>query len=85
MTRPQAVAIVDAVTIHVQQFAAVPMASVRSLLGERTTLLQDDPIRRCGPTSDTVYPWNIVDYLTVDDPMGNKRRPAASRLPGIGD
>lgn len=29
--------------------------------------LLDDKIRRLGPTQGTIYPWNVVDYLILDD------------------
>lgn len=31
---------------------------------ERYLEFLDDPIRNCGPFSDCVYYWNVIDYLT---------------------
>jgi hypothetical protein len=45
---------------------------VLDLLGEnRFNELTNDKIRCLGPTKDTVYPWNVVDYLTRSEPATN--------------
>lgn len=63
--RSTANAIVDSVTIAVEQYKAVAFDDCIRLLGpERFAMLQADPIRRFGPRAGTVYPWNVVDYLS---------------------
>ena len=69
LSREQAQAAVDAVTTKVGNFAAVPVDDCRRLLGqERCELLLSDKIRCLGPIPGTVYPWNVVDYLSSEDP-----------------
>ena len=65
VTRPVAQQMVDAVTISVAQYKAVGFCDCLQLLGpERFLTLRSDPIRRLGPKSETVYPWNVIDYLS---------------------
>ena len=72
--RSEAQAIVDAVTFMVEQFKAVDFSDCIRLLGpERFLLLRSDPIRRLGPKSETVYPWNLVDYLACENPRQRSR------------
>ena len=62
--RSEASAMVDAVAILVGPYKGVGLEQVESLLGvDRTTRLLADPIRRLGPNTETVYSWNVVDYL----------------------
>lgn len=69
MTRSEAQSVVDSVTFMVDQFKAVDFADCIRLLGpERFLMLRSDPIRRLGPRPETVYPWNLVDYLSCENP-----------------
>jgi hypothetical protein len=72
--RPKAQTIVDAVTISVEQYKAVDFGVCIRLLGpERFLMLRADPIRRLGPKVETVYPWNVVDYLSCENPRQRSR------------
>lgn len=72
--RSEAQAIVDAVTFSVDQFKAVDFFDCLRLLGpERFLMLRSDPIRRLGPRTETVYPWNLVDYLSCENPRQRSR------------
>lgn len=83
LSRQQAQATVDAVTARVGNFAAVPVDDCRRLLGEeRCELLLSDPIRCLGPVPGTVYPWNVVDYLSAADPRSLSRRCVAAKPQG---
>jgi len=67
MDRKDAQKIVDEVTIKVNQFKAVSLEDcLRLLETQKFLLLRQDPIRRAGPSKETVYPWNVVDYLQKD-------------------
>jgi hypothetical protein len=73
--RPRAQEIVDLHTSLIGPFKAVSFDTCLKLLGsERFLLLRSDPIRREGPVKGTVYPWNLVDYLSNENPrQGSKR------------
>lgn len=46
------------------RYSCVSYTNCTFLLGRlRFEALLADPIRRYGPTPDTVYSWNVVDYL----------------------
>ena len=71
--REYAQRLVDAVTDRRSQYAAVTRDDALDLLGgDRMDILLTDKVRNLGPTADTLYPWNVVDYLSQDDPR--KRR-----------
>ena len=67
MDRKQAQAAVDSVTVVIGGFKAVSHESALTLLGAHSfALLCDDAIRRLGPKPEFVYPWNVVDYLEMN-------------------
>jgi hypothetical protein len=69
---------VDTNTGYVNNLKAVSIDACRKLLGpERLLMLLSDPIRSTGPNEDSVYPWNVVDYLCNEDPRPNKRKELA--------
>jgi len=46
------------------KYSCVSYTNCTFLLGRlRFEALLADPIRKHGPTKDTVYSWNVVDYL----------------------
>ena len=78
LTREQAQKIVDERTFYVGHCKAVSFESCRLLLGaDRFLMLLDDPIRNKGPQAQTVYPWNLVDYLCSEDPRPNRAKELA--------
>jgi len=52
----------------VGQYRAVSYYLCGQFLGDRFDMLLADPIRNKGPIPETVYPWNLVDYLCCHDP-----------------
>lgn len=80
LSRVEAQIAVDNVTYHVGVFAAVSHKDCLRLLGEsRFSLLVADPVRNLGPVPQTVYPWNVVDYLSSEDPRSLSRRCVAAK------
>ena len=80
LTREEAQRRVDGHTFLFNGIKGVSLYSCGQLLGDRLDLLLADPIRNKGPTiGETIYPWNVVDYLSNEDPMKGKRRAANSR------
>jgi len=68
MIREEAEALVAPYIISVQQYQAVSHADAKLLLGDTWfDKIMADPIRRLGPTSDTIYPWNVADALQLQD------------------
>ena len=68
LTREQATAVVAPHVIMVKQYQAVPKTVAFQILGdERYLRLMADKIRNLGPNEETVYPWNVVDYVHVPD------------------
>jgi hypothetical protein len=64
---------VKSITFKAGVFSAVGFSECLELLGpERFLMLRSDPIRRLGPEKETVYPWNLVDYMSCENPR--KRR-----------
>jgi hypothetical protein len=59
----------EAVSIYSTQirgYAAVRHADAKALLGDEWfAKLMADKIRRLGPTDNSVYPWNVTDYLQM--------------------
>lgn len=67
--REDAQRIVDERTFNVDVFRAISIESAREVLGaERLARLLNDPIRRIGPGPQVLYPWNVVDYLSNENP-----------------
>jgi len=65
LNREDAQLLVDNVTLRVDQYAAVSTAEARSLLGEIDyERMMKNQVKNKGATVVTVYPWNIVDYLS---------------------
>jgi hypothetical protein len=78
LSRVEAQSLVDGVTVSVQQYRAVPKSEVDRLLRDRAVLLHSDPIRKLGPCPGFVYPWNVVDYLSQENPRKSARyRPSS--------
>lgn len=48
-------------------FSSVSREFAQYVLGSRYKRLLLDPIRNQGPTPDTLYPWNVVDYLCKEE------------------
>lgn len=68
MTRPEAEALVAPHVHYIQQYQAVSVEVAETLLGEeRCARMLKDKIRGLGPSSCTVYPWNVADYLQFPD------------------
>lgn len=74
LNRQQASVIVEGHTVMHNQFQAVSFDSCRQILGDRFDLIRADPIRGKGPTADTIYPWNVIDYMIHENPRGSKGR-----------
>ena len=72
LPRDKAQVLVNSITFKVKQFKAVSKEDCRRLLGERYQLLVQDRIRNLGPDKDTIYPWNLVDYLSNENPSKGK-------------
>ena len=63
---------VQLATVEVNGYQAVDKLDALRLLGEeRLAELLADKIRCLGPTKDTIYPWNVIDYLTRNEPETN--------------
>jgi hypothetical protein len=66
MNRDKAEEFTKQVTVDIRGFKAVAKSDAKKLLAcERYRLLMLDPIKRVGPTNDSIYPWNVVDYLSL--------------------
>ncbi len=56
--------VVDEYTFYVGRYMAVKHDDALQMLGEKVfALMMSDKVRCHGPTVDTVFPWNVVDYL----------------------
>lgn len=64
VSREAAAELVSQHTFRHKQYAAVSHESAKQLLGGRFDLMMSDPIRKYGPMEGTVYPWNVIDYLS---------------------
>jgi hypothetical protein len=73
MDRTTATEIVFALTYKTRGIKAVSMPDCQKLLGDRLGLLLSDQIRNKGPDKDSVYPWNVVDYLCHENPKAGSR------------
>lgn len=74
LNREQAAVIVGGHTFMHKQYKAVTFYSCKQILGDRFDLLLADPIRRLGPTAESIYPWNVVDYMIHENPrVGSKK------------
>lgn len=61
-------ALVAPLIVHFGAFPAVLRSDAMKLLGEsRFAAMVDDPIRGVGPTEATFYPWNVADYLQLEE------------------
>jgi hypothetical protein len=68
MSRDEATVVVHQLIVTIDGYAGVPLAEAEKVLGEaRYAAMMADKIRSKGPTTETVYPWNVVDYLTSGD------------------
>ena len=48
----------------IAQYSCVTKCDAQKLLGDKTfAVLLADKIRGVGPTEDTIYSWNVVDFL----------------------
>lgn len=66
MNRDKAEEYTKEVTIDINGFKAVLKSDAMKLLAcERYRLLLLDPIKRIGPSKDSIYPWNVIDYLSL--------------------
>ncbi len=65
LDRQQAAEIVKKHTKKTEDgFSYVTNSDVVSIIGiDKFSDLTKDPIRRLGPITGTVYPWNVIDYL----------------------
>jgi len=81
LTRDQANLIVEGHTFMHEQYQAVSYDSCRQIIGDRIDLLLSDPIRCKGPTKETVYPWNLVDYMIHKNPRYVARKTLAANSP----
>jgi hypothetical protein len=53
----------------------IPIYAVRVLLSlEQFEKLMNDPIRNKGPSTNAIYPWNVIDYLSNIDPRKQQRK-----------
>ena len=68
MTRSDAEKIVAPLIQQIGQYQAVSLAAARQLLGDELfESLASDKVRGCGPTRETIYPWNVADYVQLKD------------------
>ncbi len=64
-SRSEAQKLVDLVTFRVGQYAAVHHHDAVLLLGQATfDRMMLNKIKNLGPVPGTVYPWNVIDYLS---------------------
>lgn len=68
LTRSDAARLVGEITVVSVGFKSVPTALAKELLGDdRFELLKADPIKSIGPREfGGIYPWNVVDYLCLE-------------------
>ncbi len=76
LSREQAAAIVRGHTFQHGEYQAVSFYSCHQILGDRFDLLRADPVRGKGPTPDTIYPWNVIDYMIHENPRGDNGKAA---------
>jgi hypothetical protein len=67
MNRQEAELLVAPHIFNVEQYQSVSRNDVLEMLGEELygNKLLRDPIRNLGPTRETIYPWNVIDYLQI--------------------
>lgn len=64
MTREEADAIVNQHVFQVDQYQAVRREQAMAIIGDvRYERLCNDRVRNLGPNDETLYPWNVSDYL----------------------
>ena len=74
MTRDEVLFVIEPFIETIGNYQCIPLATVEALLGkERAAALLKDPIRKLGPTKDTIYPWNVADYLQYPE-LGMEKR-----------
>jgi hypothetical protein len=55
-------------THKVNGYSAITHDDAKSILGELLfERMLADKVKGIGPTPDTVYPWNVRDYLMIGD------------------
>ena len=68
MNRSDAENIVAPLIQQIGQYQAVSLAAAQQVLGDELfKALTADKVRGCGPTHDTIYPWNVADYVQLKD------------------
>lgn len=71
LDRQQAAEIVEKHTKRTKDgFAYITNSDVVLIIGaDKLSDLTKDPIRRLGPITGTVYPWNVIDYFVKTPPI----------------
>lgn len=63
--RQQAIELVNPHVFNYKQYRCVDLTVARSLLGdEYYDRMMADKIKNLGPKPGTIYPWNVIDYLS---------------------
>jgi hypothetical protein len=64
--RKTAQEIVDGLVFKIGPFKAVANEDAIKVLGQDLfDQLKSNPVKKYGPTKSTIYPWNVVDYLSM--------------------
>lgn len=64
MERKEALDIVKPFIVKHNQYTVVSRMDTKSLIGsDKYDILLKDKIRNLGPSSDSIYYWNVVDYV----------------------
>lgn len=72
MKRIEAQLLVDRITARVGVYGAVMRIDAQRLLGEEVySQLLSNKVKNLGPTPDSIYPWNVVDYFQPQ-PLGEE-------------
>ena len=67
ISRDKATEVVECCTNRVGLYKGVDVSHVKQLLSEESfERLQKDKIRFLGPNQNTIYPWNVIDYLAEE-------------------
>lgn len=62
---------VEALMIPGAKYATVLRGDIHRVLTTETfNQLVKDKIRNCGPTPETIYAWNLNDYLIIQEQQG---------------
>lgn len=71
---------IDAYTVMFGPFKGVLHLDARRILGDELfDCMMADKIRCKGPTSDTVYPWNVRAYRTIGEQEASRSGDAAKQ------